>query len=527
VTGTPSELDEVRTFIRAIDPGRQQKMISVQGLDVVDVADTLKSALGDTKTGPFIEAQKISGAVLVVGSKGQIEQAEELVKVLAANEDSSGSSIRIITINQGSASTAAEAVERMFKQMRKNPVNVISPSRRPEDSLPKRDRDRDEEKPLKKTGLDRYRDVEMVAYTDEKPEKKTDFKELKDRDTEKKDPKDLPGSTDMPVTISAFGNRIVVSSKDPKALALVSELIRLVMTSPGEGDFEVIKLRYATAADAARIIDEAFNGPKQQPGQQQPGPGGIAGIAASLIGIPGIGGGGARPGAPGALAATERVRVVADPGTNSILVRANPIDFLTIKKLLDLYIDINEADSLALMKTWYVGPLKFATAVDVAHVLENVYHQQMGHGPQQTQAGGMQGMMFPGFGRQGAPAQGGAAGQRITLSVGVDEQNNSLVLACSEVMKDDIQKLIDMMETQAKDHTRVIKIIQTRGLDPYLVQQAVNAIQGKSTPPRQTQLGGPGQQGFGQQGFGQQGFGQQGFGQQQSPYSVPGGQFIR
>jgi len=38
---------------------------------------------------------------------------------------------------------------------------------------------------------------------------------------------------------------------------------------------------------------------------------------------------------------------------------------------------------------------------------------------------------------------------------------------------------------------------------------------------------GYGQQGLGQQGFGQQGLGQQGFGQQQSPYSVPGGQFIR
>src|SRR5438094_5361419 len=99
------------------------------------------------------------------------------------------------------------------------------------------------------------------------------------------------------------------------------------MTSPGEGDFEVIKLKYAQAADAARIIDEAFNGPKQQPGQQQQGPGGIAGIAASLIGIPGMGGGGR--GAAGAAVATERVRVVADPGTNSILVRANALDFLS------------------------------------------------------------------------------------------------------------------------------------------------------------------------------------------------------
>src|SRR5579863_1831336 len=44
-----------------------------------------------------------------------------------------------------------------------------------------------------------------------------------------------------PVTIAAVGNTRLVTSKDPAALALVSELVRvLTSTATGPGNFEVI-----------------------------------------------------------------------------------------------------------------------------------------------------------------------------------------------------------------------------------------------------------------------------------------------
>src|SRR5262249_59618865 len=77
------------------------------------------------------------------------------------------------------------------------------------------------------------------------------------------------GKVDKPVKITAFGNKIIITSEDPEALALAQELIRLLTTTPGgEGDFEVIKLKNASATEAAKILDEAFNGVKRQDNQQ-------------------------------------------------------------------------------------------------------------------------------------------------------------------------------------------------------------------------------------------------------------------
>src|SRR5205823_3751063 len=97
---------------------------------------------------------------------------------------------------------------------------------------------------------------------------------------------------------------------------LVSDLIRLLtQTSGGEGDFEVIKLKNASAVEAAKVLDEAFNGPKQQP--QQQGGRGFNPFLQQMA-----------PAAP-TTPQPNTIRVVADPNTNSLLVKAKPIDMLT------------------------------------------------------------------------------------------------------------------------------------------------------------------------------------------------------
>ena len=64
-----------------------------------------------------------------------------------------------------------------------------------------------------------------------------------------------------PIMIMAVGNRLIVTSEDPEALALVNELVRtLTKTKSTEGDFTVIQLKNARAVDAARILDECYNG---------------------------------------------------------------------------------------------------------------------------------------------------------------------------------------------------------------------------------------------------------------------------
>src|SRR5439155_22659268 len=129
-----------------------------------------------------------------------------------------------------------------------------------------------------------------------------------------------------PVTITAVGNKLIITTDDPETMQFATEIVRLLTRTEGDGGFEVIPLQNANATDAARIIDEAFNGRRQQGPQQNPFGGG--GGRGGQGGFPG----GFNPftammqaaqGAAGS-ATDGKVRVVADPGSNSLLVKASP-----------------------------------------------------------------------------------------------------------------------------------------------------------------------------------------------------------
>src|SRR5439155_1591410 len=194
--------------------------------------------------------------------------------------------------------------------------------------------------------------------------------QLVDPQKNQQPPAGNPGQ--KPVVITAVGNKIIVTSEDPAALAYAQELIRL-LTQPGsDGDFEVIRLKKANATDAARVIDELFNG-KQQQGQGQG--------------------------------------------------QQNPF----------------------------------------ARQMNPFMMQQMGR-------------------------QGGGANQRPTdangitrpnpLSVAVDDRSNMLWVLSSDNLFKDIEKLSMEIEKQAAGAVSTIKIVPLKGIDPQLVQDAIDAISG-------------------------------------------------
>src|SRR5262249_52502102 len=64
-----------------------------------------------------------------------------------------------------------------------------------------------------------------------------------------------------PITIMAYGGKLIITSEDKEALALAADIVRLFTSEQGgEGDWQIIKLKNTPASDAARVLDEAFNG---------------------------------------------------------------------------------------------------------------------------------------------------------------------------------------------------------------------------------------------------------------------------
>lgn len=308
---------------------------------------------------------------------------------------------------------------------------------------------------------------------------------------------------DKPITIVVVGNKLIISSEDTQALDIMTQLYRILTsegTKPNDTLMKVIPLKYIAAEDAAREISDIFNGPQQQQQGGQGRQGGFGFNPLALLG--GLGGGGQQA----AAADKGRVRVVAEKSSNSlIVVKASPLDYMLIEKLLSGVIDGGRNESAAVMKT-FVLPLKNADATEMATLVRGVFKSYM------ASTGGNQAIgnfpFLPGLGG-GQPQQ--QQQRPPALSVEIDDRSNSIVVLCAETLYEDIKKLVNELDEATVSTTEVTQLVKLRGVDPNVVQQAINALQGRDT----RNMGG---QGFGRgtgTGFGGQGgnnFGGQGFG---------------
>jgi general secretion pathway protein D len=447
-------------------PASRTELINLTLLDAARTVETLKGLFPDSKNGaPYLEADPSRNVIIVKGTVDQVGEVRLAIGAIGENPSAQGGNMRIITLDKGSAATLAEALQRMLTKMRDNPVTVVAPSLEPKLEAPKKEDPKKEAEPKKEAA----------------PKPKSQNDDSCGEQSQLVDPQEQKAPAKgkgAPVTITAFGSKLIVTSEDPAALALVSELVRLLTRTQGPADFEVIRLKYANAVDTAKVLDEVFNGPKPTVGggRGNRGGGGFP-LGFAIPGIMGQPGGGA-----GNTPREDRIRVVADPATNALLVQASPLDMLTIRNLLDKQLDAGVTDSEQVIKTFVIGPLKYAYAIDVASVIRDVYRESMNNNFR-----GLGQISSPFTGSTRAPASNLDANgnpKGVTLSLGIDDKTNSLIVACPTSMYNDIKKLVEQMEIAASDTKQTVKIVQVKGVDPALIQQALDVLQGRSAGSR-------------------------------------------
>jgi type II secretion system protein D len=193
-----------------------------------------------------------------------------------------------------------------------------------------------------------------------------------------------------------------------------------------------------------------------------------------LIGsvIPGLGGGGQQS------SRIEAIRVVADPATNSLLVRARPIDMLTIRRLLTSELDRRDNNSDALVKTHHIQ-LKNANAVEVADLVRQVFAESM-KAPQQSTQGSPGGFPF-GFGGGQRPVDSTGGSKNVMLTVGADIHTNSIYLACPTTLYNEIATMVKTIEENSQDIRETMQIVSIKDIDPVTLQQVIDAFSGRAT----------------------------------------------
>lgn len=482
----PDDLLDIAKIIEGNDSGSGTvvKLLPVVNLDATDIASTLKNMFPHdlrTQVGPVIEADGPRNAIRVKGTREQIADIEMAMKAI----DVAGGTGNTITLERGSAAALANELQRILGATRGIPVKVITPTGAPKPAKP-------DSPPMPPPG--------SGNGGGEPPQ-------IQDPQAgnQPQQPKIDPNA--KPVTITAVGNRLIINSDDPATTAYIRELVRL-MTQPGaEGEFETIRLTTANATDAARVIDEFFNGPKQPQGGLGGG-GGRGGMQAMMQAMQ------ANAAAQNAGAsAANKVRVVADPASNTLLVRASQLEMLTVRELVKAL----EGEDVQPAQKTHTIKLEHATASEVASVIESVYRDLTASG--QRGGGGFRFGRFGGFQSNRNDNRDANGNIRPSqLSIGVDERSNNLIVLCSDALFKDVSALAKELDDEAAGSRKTYKVIPIKGIDPYLVEQAVQAFQGNRTPINRSNMN----QGGGFQG-GFQGGGGNRFGNQGGGFGMPSG----
>ncbi len=465
------------------------------GRDPKELADAIKRLLPDTTgNGAIIDFRNDPTPALII--KGTPQQLKDVKDAKEATDPSGpatglGSRIRVINVDGASAATVAELLADTLTKMGK-PVELrgVETAPRPQTPMP--------------TPVPRGTPPSGSAPIPERKSQVMPRTGPYNIRAQIVDPATAPKDQPKPITITVIGSKITITGEDPVAVETASHLARLVISQGKVVDdsrFDVIRLKNASAEEAAKVLTEVFNGPAQ-PQQGATGGGGRGGRG---------GGGGFNPlqflgqfAGLGAAAPSDpsagRIRVVAEKQSNSIVVvKASPLDLLTIRKLLERAIDSTpDVDSANAMKTWIIA-LQNQDAVTIATTLKEVYadmtQQSGGRGGRGGGRSSQVSLPFP-FGG-GAP---GSTEQGPQLSISSDETTNSIVLKCNETVYKDVERLVQTLDIAAKDSNDLVQVVSLDGIDPMIVQQAIAAMTGQPAPTSGTSGGAFGGSPFG--GFG-------------------------
>lgn len=258
----------------------------------------------------------------------------------------------------------------------------------------------------------------------------------------------LAGDPNMPVTLTYGNKRLLVSSLDPAAIRLVEQLVETLTEEPNpeRGEFHVFALEAADSTEVAKAVDEAFNG-RQQGGQNS------------------------RRRAGG-----ERVRAVPDPAGNAVIVRASLVDLVSVENLIR---SLDQKPSSKVVRSPRILPLKRAKADEIVAVLKEVYADYL-----QPGSGGP--MALPGFSAR-------AGGKAAALAVGVDASSNSLVVAASDEVFEQIKTLVGDLDRNLGEAGRSYRLLPLKNASPLDVEEALDILfdrpsdpkrKGSSTTPR-------------------------------------------
>lgn len=445
---------------------------------------------------PKVEMDLDGQQLMVRANKEQLRQIRELLAKmgepgLVAQQRTPGTGdnrrMRVLPISERNLRAALVEIERVWPQLRDNPIRIVTPSavaptvqedrarRAAEEAGPAESPSDPEPAPGEEGAentvqtnpeggcaagneADEPREGPLVSFGE--PEADASAAQRDDQvgddraSAEANQAAAEPAATEQPATeppaeagapakkkgaaivIAPSGDSITISSDDPEALDQFEQLLKTFMqrNNAGGREFSIFHLKRANAVEVAETVQNVLTG------------GGFG------FGFRGFRGGGST--------------VVPDPRLNAVIVQAGRNEMAMIENLIQTLDSEDAADSAVGARPVLI-PVKNTSAYRIAEILRDVYKEQLTGGGnarrQQTPT------IVPGSRMSGEMAaliaQINAASTGPEMSIGVDDATNSLVVAAPRNLLTEVEQLVKTLDEQSNAAKPSVKVVALKRIN--------------------------------------------------------------
>jgi type II secretory pathway component GspD/PulD (secretin) len=396
---------------------------------------------GDSLHGPDVDVDPATDQVFVRGTPEQLKKIRELlIKMGETGLKEPGAAaaagpMRTVPF-RGDAKNAVEEIQRLWPQLRKNPLRVVAPAavvpllrqeskpappaqKSPPPAPPASENKRSsfEHAPsgLLSAGLVGLLSGQVAAGSAPPAAK----------------PNTPTAPSASPVLMAVSGDNIIIASDDREALDQMESLLRMLSRqSGGPGrNHTIYVLKHAVATKVAETLQQLF-----RTGHRSPAFSGLS---------------------PVVIAADERM--------NAILVQASRADRATIENYLKI-IDAEETPADAAASKPLTVPLRNAKAVRIEQILRTIFKPQLG--------------------AKSAGAGGGSTGL-FSAELAVDEVTNSLIIVAPPALAERIAEFARSLDDSAMENaSREVSIISLKKSSAVRVQKILDLLMEDTTGVR-------------------------------------------
>lgn len=474
---------EVQATVRAtIEQMRGQSdefdVIPLRVVDAFNAAASIRSLFGDpddrqSAGAPHVDADPDAQQIVVRGSKQQLARIRELLTkmgepALTADASGPGRKMRVIQLGGRAARSAVEEIERVWPQLRGNPIRVVTPSA-VVPTMKERSKKSDQQQPSDETesppapaaetlpkvsSNTSFSPVlwgaghvaaqpssaageELLAFAFEEPAQPPATSATDPHAAEPEPPVAIADDELAPIVIAPGEDSITIASDDLDALNQFEELFKAISQRYGAAgrEFTVFTLKRADVMVVAQTLDRLFEG-------------GSFGFRAS------------------------NVTIVPDQRLNALVVQGNRNELATIEGLLEVLDTADAPDSVAARKPRLIA-VKNSSAVEIAEVVRETYKTQLTATNAKRQSRNIRGVSS-GLAELINQLNPESDGPEMTLSI--DTATNSLVVMAAGPLFDEVQTLVESLDSSAGNGTRTVKVVPLTKTNSKAMQAALKSL---------------------------------------------------